>query len=78
MDDRYVYHVEHGPVRCSTESISPRPVLTGRSLLAFSSGTLHFPQEITEIKGLMRHVIHHHLGSRKLKSRELFRNRIKS
>ena len=77
-NDRYVYHVEHGPVRCGAESNTPRPVLTGRSLLAFSSGRLCSQQEITEIKGLMRHVIHHHLGNRKLKSRELFRNRIKS
>ena len=74
----YIYHVEHGPVRSHAESASPLPVLSGRSLLAFSSGRLDSAQEIAEIKRLMRHVINHHLGNRRLKSRELFRNRIKS
>ena len=77
-EGHYIYHVEHGPVRSNAESASPLPLLSGRSLLAFSGGRLGSAQDIAEIKRLMRHVINHHLGNRKLKSRELFRNRIRS
>ena len=74
----YAYHFEHGPVWCQTNQPRQNPVISGVSLLAFHTGTLETPRSIAEIKKLMRYVINSHLGSRKLKSRELFRSPLRS
>ncbi len=77
-DRYYAYHLEHGPVQCQPGSNSQVPVLAGCSLLDFTAGTLDSPESIADIKRLMRYVIQHHLGSHRLKSRELFRRNLKS
>ena len=74
----YAYHFEHGPVWCRTNQPRQNPVVSGSSLLAFYSGTLETPRSVAEIKKLMRYIINSHLGSRKLKSRELFRTPLRS
>jgi len=71
----YAYHFEHGPVQCQPDQSRQNPVISGSSLLAFNRGELETPRSVAEIKQLMRYVINSHLGSRKLKSRELFRPR---
>ena len=79
-DRHYAYHFEHGPVLCQPHQNRQNPVVSGSSLLAFSAGDLDLaaPGATTEIKRLMRYVINCHLGSRKLKSRELFRSASRS
>jgi len=70
----YAYHFEHGPVLIDADASSQYPVVAGDSLLAFAGDTLQSERQLTDIKRLMRYVIHNHLGGRKLKSRELFRS----
>ncbi len=70
---RYHYQVEHGPVRVTQPDSTARPLLHGRSLLAYGANTLDSADTLREIKQLSRHVLNHHLGHRKLRSRELFR-----
>lgn len=79
-DTSYEYHLEHGAVACSdappvTGSRVPR--VSGRCLLAITAGEYDSIAQddelLAEFKRLMRFVISHHLGGRKLKSRELFR-----
>lgn len=65
----YVYHIEQGPV----ESAPGAQAIRGASLLGLRDGCLQGPAEIGEAKWLMRRVIHHHLGGKPLKSRELFK-----
>jgi len=72
-DAFYAYHFEHGPVLCAAEASGPCPVVAGDSLLAFAGDALQNDRHLADIKRLMRYLIHHHLGGRKLKSRELFR-----
>ena len=77
-DRYYAYHFEHGPVQSRQEQSGRHPVLSGRSLLEFNTGELGSDRSVNEIKKLMRYIINAHLGSRKLKSRELFRSPLKS
>jgi len=77
-DRLYAYHFEHGPVLCQLGPTRQNPVISGSSLLAFSAGELETPRSVAEIKKLMRYVINSHLGSRKLKSRELFRSPLRT
>jgi len=77
-DRHYAYHFEHGPVCCQMGPSRQNPVISGSSLLAFNGGKLENPHSVAEIKKLMRYVINSHLGSRKLKSRELFRSPLKT
>ena len=69
----YAYHFEHGPVSSSTGQSLACPVISGQSLIKFNLGSLEDTHHCTEIKTLMRYVLSRHLGSKKLKSRELFR-----
>lgn len=75
-DAMYHYYLEHGPVK-SSELNANVPLISGACLLALSADSLHTvaenPQYLAELKRLMRFVINHHLGHKKLKSRELFR-----
>ena len=69
----YAYHFEHGPVRCEKDRPLKTPVLSGESLLAFERNEIVTAQQRSEIKHLMRYVLAGHLGHKKLRSRELFR-----
>jgi DNA repair protein RecO (recombination protein O) len=70
----YQYQVEHGAVMSMfPELASPRPLVRGSSLLAFSVDDLQAEQTRRDIKILMRHVLAFYLDGKPLKSRELFR-----
>jgi DNA repair protein RecO (recombination protein O) len=70
----YSFYIEHGPVKtAASASTSPQLVLSGSSLLAYADENLNTVESLKEIKQLNRVVLNHHLGHRKLKSRELFR-----
>ena len=69
----YAYHFEHGPVSTATGQSLACPVVSGDSLMSFNRGSLESKRHQTEIKALMRYVLSHHLGNKKLKSRDLFR-----
>lgn len=75
-DAMYHYYLEHGPV-ISAERNNNVPYISGACLLALCHGELQTVAEntqyLSEIKRLMRFVINHHLGNKKLKSRDLFR-----
>ncbi len=75
-DSVYHYYLEHGPVK-SNDSCVNVPQLSGSCLLALSKAQFQTiaetPQFLAELKRLMRFLINHHLGNKKLKSRELFR-----
>ena len=73
-DQHYAFFVEHGPVRTSrAQASASQPVLTGGSLLAYAANDLRSAENLRQIKRLSRYVLNHHLGHRKLRSRELFR-----
>ncbi|MCG6937212.1 MAG: DNA repair protein RecO [Gammaproteobacteria bacterium] len=75
-DAMYDYHLEYGPVRSRENSINSMPRISGACLLALANEQYQIlarsPQYLAELKQLMRFVISHHLGNKKLKSRELF------
>ena len=75
-DAMYHYFLEHGPVK-STERNNNAPQISGNCLLALSSEQYQIIADnrlyLSELKRLMRFLINHHLGSKKLKSRELFK-----
>jgi len=76
-DEMYHYHLEYGPVKCRSSDAVKLPEISGNCLQALSGE--HFQTiadntiYLAELKHLMRYVINHHLGNKKLKSRELFR-----
>ena len=63
----YAYHFEHGPVSTVHGQSLTCPVVSGDSLMSFNKGILESSHQRTEIKMLMRYVLSHHLGSKKLK-----------
>ena len=65
----YDYRIELGPVECKHGEVG----LLGSALLGLRDGYLSGEQEILDAKRLLRRVIHHYLGGRPLKSRELFK-----
>jgi len=73
----YQYHFEHGPVKSRDSSADSLPQISGTCLLALAGEQYQEisenPQHLAQLKRLMRFVISHHLGNKKLKSRELFR-----
>ncbi len=75
-DVMYHYYLEHGPVK-SADRNKNVPQISGNCLLALSSEQYQIIADnrlyLSELKRLMRFVINHHLGSKKLKSRELFK-----
>ncbi len=75
-DAMYLYYLEHGPVK-SADRNENVPQISGNCLLALSSEQYQIIADnrlyLSELKRLMRFVINHHLGSKKLKSRELFK-----
>ncbi len=76
-DEMYHYYLEHGAVKCRDSNVVNVPQISGSCLLALSTEQFQIIAENThylaELKRLMRFVINHHLGSKKLKSRELFK-----
>ncbi|HHJ35340.1 MAG TPA: DNA repair protein RecO [Gammaproteobacteria bacterium] len=76
-DRRYQYFLEHGPVKCRNGADVSVPQISGACLLALSDERFQVIAEnadhLSELKHLTRYVINHHLGHKKLKSRELFR-----
>ena len=76
-DAQYHYHLEHGPVLCRDAGTTSNLQISGNCLLALASESYQELSEnaqyLAELKRLMRFVINHHLGHKKLKSRELFR-----
>lgn len=75
-DAIYCYYLEHGPVKSSAQSVSAVPQVSGACLQALAAENYQAiaenPQYLSELKRVMRFVINHHLGNKKLKSRELF------
>lgn len=71
-DHRYYYQIEHGPVPIATCNIDEMTV-HGSTLLALSRGEPLARAAAQEAKRLMRSVLAHYLGTKPLKSRELFR-----
>ena len=73
----YDYYLEHGPVKSRETRVNRVPQISGACLLALANEQYQTialsSQYLAELKQLMRFVISHHLGNKKLKSRELFR-----
>ena len=70
-DAWYEYVPESGPVRLGPDAATADRRISGAALLALQSGDIdaeHLPQ----LKRLMRGLIRHYLGGRKLKSQSLF------
>ncbi len=68
----YHYRVEQGPMRAATTSQANALSLSGGTLLALANRQLLDPQQRHEAKLLMRVVLDHHLGSKPIKTRELY------
>lgn len=75
----YRYIPDWGPVRCHErgsshgQSSSAGVVVAGRSLRALACDSLDDHDSLRDAKRLMRSLLHHCLGGRPLKSRELYR-----
>ncbi len=76
-DTVYQYFLEHGPVICRNQNDVSVPQISGGCLLAVIDGGFDIIAKnaiyLAELKRLTRFVINHHLGHKKLKSRELFK-----
>ncbi len=76
-DADYHYYLEHGPVLCKNAKVESVPKISGESLMALASESFDVvfenKQALLELKHLMRFVINHHLGNKKLNSRALFK-----
>jgi len=81
-DEIYRYYLEHGAVKSGAVEFREQqgvsvPKISGACLLALTNN--HFQaisdnsEHLLELKQLMRFVISHHLGHKKLKSREMFK-----
>ena len=77
-DMLYDYHLEHGVVQArESNHMASQPQISGACLLALADEDYPLISDnadfLAELKRLMRFIINHHLGNKKLKSRELFR-----
>jgi DNA repair protein RecO (recombination protein O) len=76
-DVMYHYYLEHGPVLCNDSKVDSVPKISGETLIALDNDSFQLisedQQALLELKHLMRFVINHHLGNKKLNSRALFR-----
>jgi len=76
VDANYHYHLEHGLVKSRDGKNGSVPLISGACLLALVNEQYHAisgnPQWLAQLKRLMRFVINHHLGNKKLNSREMF------
>ncbi len=69
-NQRYTYHVEHGPVSI-IDPDDTAPVVHGSTLRALHEEELVDEQSLREARRLMRYVLQHYLGNYELKSRSL-------
>lgn len=69
---RYCYHVQQGPMRAD-DTNQPGPHVHGATLLALAAEEGADERVLAEAKVLMRTILAQHLGTRPLRSRELFR-----
>jgi len=69
-NQRYTYHVEHGPVSI-VDNEGAAPVIHGATLAALQREVLTDEQCLREARQLMRYVLQHYLGNYQLKSRFL-------
>jgi DNA repair protein RecO (recombination protein O) len=76
-DSMYHYYLEHGPVLCNNSGVDSVPKVSGENLIALANESFQLISEnkkaLLELKHLMRFVINHHLGAKKLNSRALFK-----
>jgi len=81
-DAFYDYHLEHGPVLSREFRANSLPRISGACLLALADESFQSLSEnkqyLAELKHLMRFVINHHLGNKKLNSRDLFKPAVQS
>lgn len=77
VDEMYNYYFEHGMVKGTGNTKSNAPKISGACLMALRDKQYQeiakSDDQLSELKQLMRAIIGYHLGSKKLKSRELFR-----
>lgn len=71
----YVYQIEQGFLPAGENSNEKKlVVVSGESLLNISASNFSSDKTLHDAKKLMRQIINHYLGSKVLKSRELFRS----
>lgn len=72
----YDYRLGDGPVACFEKELPSLNGyrISGKSLLALAANDYSCKQLMSEIKGLLRYVLNHHLDGRRLRSRDLFRS----
>ncbi len=68
----YYYLIDAGPVK-EAPATGDYVEISGNSLLALAKGILENRQELEETKRLMRFILQHHLGSKPLSSRVLYK-----
>ena len=77
LGETYGYFVEHGAVKSGDCVGTNVPQISGACLQALEKHNYQEisdnPAHLAELKQLMRFVINHHLGNKKLKSREMFK-----
>ncbi|MDQ7988121.1 MAG: DNA repair protein RecO [Candidatus Dactylopiibacterium sp.] len=71
-DALYLYLTERGPVEAPPGAgQGDLPLLPGRVLLAMAADDFSAPETLAHAKGLMRRLIHYHLGGQILESRRI-------
>ncbi|MDX2503043.1 MAG: DNA repair protein RecO [Gammaproteobacteria bacterium] len=68
----YYYVAESGPSEMQIANTTTLPI-TGRTLINLSNGQLSDPKTLQESKQLLKWALSEHLGSKPLKSRQLFK-----
>ncbi|PAS98473.1 MAG: DNA repair protein RecO [Candidatus Dactylopiibacterium carminicum] len=66
----YLYLIERGPLP-ATDAPTDLPLIPGRALLAMAAGDFSAAETQAHAKGLMRRLIHYHLGGQPLESRRI-------
>lgn len=66
----YLFVVERGPIRAQG-SAADRQSVPGRALLAMAASDFGSAETLAHAKGLMRRLIHYHLGGQALESRRI-------
>ena len=69
---RYFYHIERGPVPIGAEREQGVPI-SGKALLALANESFLDPDLMPDMKRLLRAVLGFYLGSKPIRSRELYR-----
>ena len=74
-DQQYFFKIEQGFYPVLEHQVNERQVLvSGESLLSMARGDFDENKTLKEAKLLMRSILNHYLGGKRLKSRELFRS----